>query len=158
MFLQKFFKNIDVFAKIHGNVFLWKPNIMGNKSFFYWFIFQISAPWLHLFSHNACPRYLNSRRDLLYRKERITVFFLISAPGAFKIEKKILSFYPLISAPIWFASTLLSYVIYNKCFFRYQKCKINFFYLFLVQAFIKTLKQALSFHLQKLLASSTSLK
>ena len=29
-------------------------------------MFEILLPWLHYFSHNACPRYLKSRRDLLY--------------------------------------------------------------------------------------------
>ena len=29
-------------------------------------MFQISLLWLHLFFYNACPRYLKSRRDLLY--------------------------------------------------------------------------------------------
>ena len=27
-------------------------------------MFEISLPWLHLFSYNACPRYLKSRQDL----------------------------------------------------------------------------------------------
>ena len=39
---------------------------MGNKLSLYKSMFQISLPWLHLFFHNACPRYLKSRRDLLY--------------------------------------------------------------------------------------------
>ena len=29
-------------------------------------MFEISLPWLHLFSYNACPHYLKSRQDLLY--------------------------------------------------------------------------------------------
>ena len=66
MFPQKKFQNVDILARIHGNVFPWQPNIMENKSFFYQFIFQISAPQFHLFFYNTCPRYLKSRRYLLY--------------------------------------------------------------------------------------------
>ena len=33
-------------------------------------MFKISLPWLYLFSYNTCPRYLKSRRDLLYEKEK----------------------------------------------------------------------------------------
>ena len=66
MFPQKISQNIDILAKIHGNVFPWQPAIMGNKASFHKSIFQISLPWLHLFFYNACPRYPKSRRDLLY--------------------------------------------------------------------------------------------
>ena len=66
MFTQKISQNIDTLAWIHGNVFPWQPAIMGNKASLYKSIFQISLPWLHLFFFNACPRYLKSRRDLLF--------------------------------------------------------------------------------------------
>ena len=39
---------------------------MGNKTSYYKSTFQISLPWLYLSFHNACPRHLKSRRDLLY--------------------------------------------------------------------------------------------
>ena len=67
MFPQKFSLNIDSLAKIHRNAFPWQPAIMGNKASSYYSLFQISLPWLHLFFYNACPRYLKSRRDLLYK-------------------------------------------------------------------------------------------
>ena len=66
MFPRKIFQNIDILAKIHGNVFLWQPTIMGNKASYYKSMFQISLPWLYLSFHNSCPRHLKSRRDLLY--------------------------------------------------------------------------------------------
>ena len=66
MFPQKISQNIDILARIHGNVFPWQPTIMGNKASYYKSIFQISLPWLYLSFHNACPRHLKSRRDLLY--------------------------------------------------------------------------------------------
>ena len=66
MFPKKISQNIDIFARIHGNVFPWQPAIIGNKASFYLSIFQISIPWLHLTFFNACPRYLKSRRNLLY--------------------------------------------------------------------------------------------
>ena len=66
MFPKKISQNVDIFARIHGNVFPWQPAIMGNKASFYQSIFQISLPSLHLSFHNACPRYLKSRRNLLY--------------------------------------------------------------------------------------------
>ena len=66
MFPKKISQNIDTLARIHGNVFPWQPAIMGNKASLYKSMFQISLPWFHLFFYNACPRYLKSRRDLLY--------------------------------------------------------------------------------------------
>ena len=66
MFPQKISQNIDILARIHGNVFPWQPTIMGNKASYYKSMFQISLPWLYLSFHNACPRHLKSRRDLLY--------------------------------------------------------------------------------------------
>ena len=64
MFPQKISQNVDILARIHGNVFPWQPAIMGNKASFYQSMFRISLPWFHLSFHNACPRYLKSRRDL----------------------------------------------------------------------------------------------
>ena len=72
MFPQKISQNIDILAKIHRNAFPWQPAIMGNKPSLYYSMFQISLPWLHLFFYNACPRYLKSRRDLLYLILRFT--------------------------------------------------------------------------------------
>ena len=68
MFPQKISQNIDILARIHGNVFPWQPTIMGNKASYYKSMFQISLLWLYLSFHNACPRHLKSRRDLLYLK------------------------------------------------------------------------------------------
>ena len=68
MFPEKISQNVDIFARIHGNVFPRQPAIMGNKASFYQSIYQISLPWLHLFFHNACRRYLKFRGNLLYNK------------------------------------------------------------------------------------------
>ena len=73
MFPNKISQNIDTLARIHGNVFPWQLAIMGNKASRYYI--EISLPWFHLFFYNTCPRYLKSRRDLLYkREERLSVF------------------------------------------------------------------------------------
>ena len=69
MFPKKISQNIDTLVRIHGNVFPWQPAIMGNKASHYKSMFEISLPWLHLSSYNACSRYLKSRRDLLYTNE-----------------------------------------------------------------------------------------
>ena len=74
MFPKKISQNVDIFARIHGNVFPWQPAIIGNKASFYQSIFQISLPWLHLSLHNACPRYLKSRRNLLYLYQSLCLF------------------------------------------------------------------------------------
>ena len=66
MFPQKIFQYIDIILGIAGNVFLWQLTIMSIKSFLYKSTFQISVPLLHFFFYNACPRYVKSRRDLLY--------------------------------------------------------------------------------------------
>ena len=88
MFPQKISQNIDILARIHGNVFPWQPTIMGNKASYYKSIFQISLPWLYLSFHNACPRHLKSRRDLLYlsyiQRGRLLALFLYKYLGSFK--------------------------------------------------------------------------
>ena len=68
MFSKKISQNIDILARIHRNVFPCQPTIVGNKQFFFKFKLQISVSLLHLFFHNACPRYLKSRGDLLKQR------------------------------------------------------------------------------------------
>ena len=44
MFPQKNSQNIDILAKIQGNLFPWQPAIMGNKAYFHKSMFQIALP------------------------------------------------------------------------------------------------------------------
>ena len=64
-------QNIVIIAGIHGNVFLWQPIIMGNKSFFI-SVYSEYQP-LSLIFFNTCPRYLKSRWDLLYLFQEILI-------------------------------------------------------------------------------------
>ena len=89
MFPQKISQNIDILARIHGNVFPWQPTIMGNKASYYKSMFQISLPWLYLSFHNACPRHLKSRRDLLYLGVNISAGKRFETPT----RKPLMSFY-----------------------------------------------------------------
>ena len=66
MFLQKISQNIDILARIHGNMFPWQPTLMGNKASYYKSMVQTSLPWHHSSFHNACPCHLKSRQDLRY--------------------------------------------------------------------------------------------
>ena len=60
----------------HGNQLSWGINHPWIS------LIQISLPCLHSSFYNACPRYLKSRRDLLYSSHRAKVLSRLVPPIA----------------------------------------------------------------------------